>query len=59
MNAKDNFEKSSLYYATEKGDLEVAKLLLKHGADSNARERNYLRSPLFLCRIQDSFFPPR
>ena len=37
VNATDYHKKSSLYHATVAGDLEVVKLLLQHGADSNSK----------------------
>jgi ankyrin repeat protein len=39
VNARDQWERTALYYAAEKGHKEVVELLLEHGADVNARDQ--------------------
>jgi 26S proteasome non-ATPase regulatory subunit 10 len=39
IDARDNDGKTSLHVAVELGKIEVARLLLKHGADVNVRDK--------------------
>ena len=40
MNAKDEDCKTPLHYAAENGDAEIVKILLKYGADVNAKNEH-------------------
>ncbi len=52
VNARDNDRQTALYYAAVAGGPEVAKLLLEHGADVNARSDLYGDTPLRLAAIR-------
>jgi ankyrin repeat protein len=40
IDARDNRGKTSLYKAVQRGRIEVARLLLEHSADVNARDES-------------------
>ena len=40
IDARDNDGKTSLHKAVYMGEIEVARLLLEHGADVNARDKS-------------------
>lgn len=49
VNAKDKGGHTPLHWACITGRVDVARLLLDHGADPNAREADYGRTPFEMC----------
>lgn len=46
VNAKTPYGATALFFASEKGHLDIVKLLLKHKADPNAKDTFYQTTPL-------------
>lgn len=56
VNAKDNYERTPLYFALSVGSLDVAKILLAHGADPNNANFFNGNTPLYEL-VADQFHP--
>jgi len=53
VNARDRGGHTSLHWACWYGRVEIARFLLDHGADPNARETDYGRTPFEMCGSGD------
>lgn len=51
VNARDVFSQTPLHYAATTGNIEVARVLVAHGADVNATNKSYLTRPLHLAAL--------
>ena len=51
VNIKDFIGLTALHQAIYKGHIEVARLLLKHGADPDKKDNYYQASPLFVAEL--------
>lgn len=50
VNAKDTVDRTPLWYAVSNGNVKLVALLLKHGANPNAKARGLQGSPIYVAQ---------